>query len=217
MSVERKIIYPADSGHDPDALESGDDGGARDQRRKTRRKPRKMTAERLHRIALAYLDRYDASEAHFRGVLERRVVKAARAHDQDPADFAEMINAQVAKMVEAGFINNTRYAGQQVNTLRGRGGSTRMITARLRAKGVEDDAISSALNEAEGNDTLAAERYARRRRLGPYRLNGRAERRDRDLAALCRAGFDYGLAVSIVDRDTGAISDGPTNGLSGNG
>lgn len=184
---------------DSDALESGDDGAARDAKRAKRRAPRKMTERRLHNIALAYLDRYEASEAGFRAVLERRVYKAARAHDEDPATFQSMVDAEVEKAVAAGFIDNKRFAENQVFQQRGRGASARAIQARLKAKGVTDDLIDHALENDERNDDEAAWRYARRRRLGPYRSKDRTEKRERDMAALCRAGFSFSLAARVVD------------------
>ncbi|MHA1114431.1 MAG: regulatory protein RecX, partial [Alphaproteobacteria bacterium] len=58
----------------------------------------------------------------------------------------------------------------------------------------------------EAADLAAAIAYARRRRLGPWRVAAaRAERRERDLAALARAGFNYDLARRVVDApDTAA-------------
>lgn len=186
---------------DPDALESGDDGSFAQKKRAKRRVPRKMSAQRLHRIALNYLDRYEASEATFRAMLTRRVFKSAHAHAQDPGEFTRMIDDEVAKMVKAGFINNERFAQNQVFQQRGRGASTRAIQARLKAKGVEEGYIDQALESDARDDASAARRYARRRRLGPYRTKDRAEKRDRDVAALCRSGFGYGLAASIIDGD----------------
>lgn len=186
---------------DDDALESGDDGAARDAKRAKRRAPRKMTEKRLHNIALAYLNRYEASEAGFRAVLERRIYKAARAHDEDPASFQLMVDAEVEKAVSAGFINNKRFAENQVFQQRGRGASARAIQARLKAKGVADDLIDHALENDERDDEAAAWRYARRRRLGPYRSKDREEKRERDMAALCRAGFSFSLAAKVVDGE----------------
>lgn len=191
---------------DDDALESGDDGSVRDAKRAKRRLPRKMTEKRLHNIALAYLDRYEASEASFRAVLERRVYKAARAHKEDPASFQPMVDAEVEKAVAAGFINNKRFAENQVYQQRGRGASARAIQARLKAKGVADDLIDHALESDERDDDAAAWRYARRRRLGPYRSKERAEKRERDIAALCRAGFGFSLAARVID---GSLEDEP--------
>lgn len=173
----------------------------RSEKDRKRRLPRKMTQRRLHNIALAYLDRYETSEAGFRAVLERRVFKAATAHDENPDIFASMIEDEVKKALDAGFIDNARFATNQVYQQRGRGASARAISARLKAKGVEDDLIQGALEDDERDDDAAAMRYARRRRLGPYRLKDRAERRDRDMAALCRAGFSFGLAARIIDGE----------------
>ncbi|MFK7791990.1 MAG: regulatory protein RecX [Devosiaceae bacterium] len=190
---------------DDDAWASGDDGPARDKARGKKRTPRKMTAKRLHNIALAYLDRYEASEAGFRAVLGRRIYKAALAHNEDPASFESMIDDEVAKATQAGFIDNKRFAENQVRLQRGRGASARAIQARLKSKGVQEEFISDALDSDERDDAQAAWRYARRRRLGPYRLRDRAERRERDIAALCRSGFSFSLAAKVVD---GQAEDG---------
>ena len=167
----------------------------------TARRPRKMTAERLHRIGLAYLERYEASEAGFRAMLSRRVLKAAQAHGQDPAAFADMIDAEVDRARRCGLVDNARFAANQVRRQRDRGASGRAITARLRAKGIDPSLTESALAEDERDDDAAARRYAQRRRLGPYRLRARAERRDRDLAAMCRAGFSLDTARAVIDVD----------------
>lgn len=191
---------------DPDGLgyDAGEAAGR--PKREGRRRRRKMTEKRLHAIALAYLDRYEASEAGFRAILERRVAKAARAHDEDPSTYQPMIDAEVEKAVAAGFIDNRRFAENQVHQQRGRGASARAIHARLKAKGLAQDLIDQALTEDERDDEAAAWRYAQRRRLGPFRLKERAERRERDLAALCRAGFAFSLAARIVD---GEAEDAP--------
>ncbi|MBE7202875.1 MAG: RecX family transcriptional regulator, partial [Parafilimonas terrae] len=54
----------------------------------------------------------------------------------------------------------------------------------------------------EDSEEAAAWAYARRRRLGPYRLpDKRADYRERDLASLARQGFPYGLARRIVEAE----------------
>jgi regulatory protein len=66
--------------------------------------------------------------------------------------------------------------------------------------------IDHALESDERDDDTAAWRYARRRRLGPYRTKERAEKRERDVAALCRAGFGFSLAAKVID---GSLEDEP--------
>jgi regulatory protein len=64
-------------------------------------------------------------------------------------------------------------------------------------------AALSSLAEAGETDLRAALRFAKRRRLGPFRTpKERATRRERDLAALGRAGFSYEVARAVVDAPT---------------
>ena len=64
----------------------------------------------------------------------------------------------------------------------------------------------SELRDTHANlDLDAACNYARRRRLGPWRSAGRAERRERDLAALARQGFGYELALRVIDAEDTAV------------
>ena len=46
--------------------------------------------------------------------------------------------------------------------------------------------------------------YVRRRRFGPWRMEPgkRAERREKDLAAMMRAGHRYGMAKKVLGLET---------------
>ena len=69
-------------------------------------------------------------------------------------------------------------------------------------KGVDRTMIETALQTDGKSDDDAARVFARRRRLGPYRTGGkRDERRDKDLAAMCRAGFSFEIARRIIDAE----------------
>ena len=65
------------------------------------------------------------------------------------------------------------------------------------AEGLED---LSGEGEVEDEHT-AAHALARRRKLGPYRPGERAPYREKDLAAMARAGFSYGIAREIIDGE----------------
>ncbi|MCA9558512.1 MAG: RecX family transcriptional regulator, partial [Myxococcales bacterium] len=80
---------------------------------------------------------------------------------------------------------------------------------KMRQRGLPADLIDAALEaadaEVEDPDLAAAARYARRRRLGPFRpAEARAERREKDLAALGRAGFSYAIARRVIDAEDAA-------------
>ncbi|MDP4004221.1 regulatory protein RecX [Methylobacterium sp. NEAU K] len=163
----------------------------------------------LERAALHYLERYSASTEMLRRTLARRVDKRARARGEDPAAFAEMIAATVARAVSAGLVDDARFADARLATLRRRGTSSRGASAKLAAKGVSRAVVEAAMRaereampEAADIDAQAARAYAKRRRLGPYRRpDTRALHRDRDLAALARAGFSYDLARRAIDAE----------------
>ncbi|MEE1612932.1 regulatory protein RecX [Microvirga sp. CF3016] len=168
-----------------------------------RKPPRKVTPAYLQRAALAYLERYASSAENLRRVLRRKVDKRCRLRGEDPAEFHELIDEVVAKSLRSGLIDDTRYAQARVATLRRRGGSARAIQAKLSAKGVDRSTIAEALEGEDGDEEQAAARaFARRRKLGPFRPGERAPYRDKDLAAMARAGFRFDVARNVIDQES---------------
>jgi len=164
--------------------------------------PGKVTPAYLQRAALAYLERYASSAENLRRVLKRKVDRRCRLRGEDPAEFGEMIDEVVAKSLRTGLIDDTRYAEARVATLRRRGGSARAIQAKLSAKGVDRATIAAALeSDDEDDEEKAARAFARRRRLGPFRPGERGPYRDKDLAAMMRAGFRFDVARDVIDRE----------------
>ncbi|TGD96665.1 regulatory protein RecX [Methylobacterium nonmethylotrophicum] len=163
-----------------------------------------MTPAYLERAALSYLERYGASAEMLRRVLRRRVETRCRLRGEAPDDFSEMVEAVVARALGAGLVDDAAFAAAKVRSLRRRGGSARAIGAKLAAKGVDRGIVGAALAEAEdGGEEEAARAYARRRRLGPFRSGAaRAASRERDLAAMARAGFSLGLARRVIDAES---------------
>lgn len=169
--------------------------------RAQRRPPRQVTPAYLERAALAYLERYASSVENLRRVLLRKVANRCRLRGEDPAPFREAVDAVVARAVAGSLVDDERYAQGRVASLRRRGGSARLITAKLGAKGLGRGAIEAALAEDPEDDLAAATALARRRKLGPFRPGERAPFRDKDLAALARAGFGFGVARQVVDAE----------------
>ena len=171
-----------------------------------KRPPRPVTRAYLERAALAHLERYSASAEGLRRVLRRRVERRCRlrGEDEDPAGFDPLIEETIARCTASGLLDDARYAHDKVAALRRRGGSGRGIAAKLAAKGVERELIEETIAGNEVGDPAAALRFARRRRLGPFRAGlgprgDRAANRDRDLASLARAGFAFEVARAVVD------------------
>ena len=79
-------------------------------------------------------------------------------------------------------------------------------------KGVSREVMADAISRDDAAEREAAWALARRRRLGPFRPAERASSRQRDLAAMARAGFGFGLARSVIDGDPPADGDAPVKG-----
>jgi regulatory protein len=177
---------------------------ARSNEKPARRQPKKATARHLENVALWYLQRFAASADSLRKVLMRRVEKSARAHDTDREEGAALVEDIIARYRQSGLLDDRQYAEGRALSLHRRGVSTQGIRARLAAKGVGMEDIDAALamlrDEAEDPDLAAAIAYARRRRIGPWRMRGdREELRERDLAALARQGFGYDIARRVIE------------------
>ena len=137
----------------------------------------------------------------------RRVDRSARQHGTDAKEGAGWVDALVERYRRAGLVNDKVYAEAVTQTLRRRGTSTRMVKQKLAMKGVGSDAIDDALEAAGGagdaTDLKAAFAYAKRRRLGPFApAAARQDRRQRDMAALGRAGFSYTTARKVVEAES---------------
>lgn len=168
---------------------------------------RRVNDRSLENAAVFYLQRFPSSSANLRRVLSRKVMRArAKGVEVDEAEAARLIDAVVQRMIDAGLLDDAAYAKALAQSLFRRGTPLRGIARKLREKGVPDEAANAALarlsEDHDEPDRDAAFAFARRRRLGCYRpADQRKERRERDLAALARAGFSYGLARAVVDAD----------------
>jgi regulatory protein len=165
--------------------------------------PTRMTETSLANAALFYLSRYASSSGNLRRVLMRKVARSAAHYGDDPAPLKPIVDALVARHTQSGAVNDILYAESQTRALRRRGGSARAIVQKLNAKGVPAEIIAetaSALDE-ENSDMDAAYRFAKRRRLGPFRTDNRVENRQRDMATLGRAGFGYQIAATIINAE----------------
>lgn len=169
--------------------------------------PKRVTPQYLENAALHYLERFASSTENLRRVLMRKVARSAQAHGTDPEEGARWVDDLLARYRRSGLLNDETYAQFRAESLHRRGTSSRGIAQKLAAKGIDREQADRALDHLEEEvggeiDLTAALALARRRRLGPYRpTESRAAHRDKDLAALGRAGFSYETARRIVDAE----------------
>ncbi|MDD3181601.1 MAG: RecX family transcriptional regulator [Alphaproteobacteria bacterium] len=191
---------------------------------KPRRKYRRPTLDYLANSALYYLSRYAASEASLRRVLDNKIRRAIMQDEVFAADheaqaaLRQAIDKIVETHIRTGVINDAAFAEMKVHSLRRAGRSARMITLKLSQKGLKPDVITKALlPEDEGEDPQkaelrAAQSFAKRRALGPYRkrplseadvADSQAQTKQtvKDVTTLARAGFSFDVAKKVLDVD----------------
>ncbi len=167
------------------------------------KKPHKLAPGDILPLALAHLARFSASEAGLRRVIARRIARAVAAHDLAPAPLAAALETAIDKLRAQGLIDDRRFAEAKTANWHRSGASARKIAGKLLEAGVDRDLAGAALADLAANtpesELAAARRYAERRRLGPYRLGGAdLKRRQKDFAALARAGFSYAIAKAVL-------------------
>ena len=180
--------------------------GTRGDRQRKPKGPKKATPEYLEKAALHYLERYASSRANLKRVLMGKVERSARFHGTDRDDGARAVEALLDRLANAGYLDDAAYARGRAISLHRAGHGAQAIRMKLRQKGVDDDTAWTALEaleeEAEAPELAAALRYARKRRLGPYRTPATREANaERDMAALARKGFSLDLARQVVLTD----------------
>ncbi len=167
---------------------------------------------RLHEAALTHLARFAVTEAGLVRVLDRRIDRWARAAgaegtpDPDAVAGAKQASRQAARevvraLVQSGVVDDTAFAGARARSLTRAGRSRRAVSAHLAAWGVPQDVAQAALPEPE-SELAAALAYARRRRLGPFRVQeADADIQRKELGALARAGFPQPVAQQALCMD----------------
>lgn len=177
-----------------------------DRPRKPERRPRPVTAEWLVRAGAYYLSRYASSSENLRQVLQRKVTRRVADWEEEPDEAAAalhrgMIDAAVSHFLELRLLDDRAFAEARFASLRRRGTSLRQAGAKLSQKGVERAMVETVAAGDTAGDLAAAFVYARRRRFGAHRAKDRAERRDRDIAAMMRAGFSFADARAAIDAE----------------
>lgn len=184
--------------------------------RRRRRPPPRVSRADFERAALRHLERYPASVAGLRAVLERRAQRSFAHHGEGLSEAEAIIPDVVERMQAFGFLDDRRYGEALIRRLRARGNSLRRIAIRLHERGVASDVRAALLADAgdPAAELEAARTYARRRRFGAQRRPDRCggaeggdesdaerDRRRRELASLARAGFAYETARRALEEE----------------
>lgn len=168
---------------------------ASDDRRPRRARP--LDTVRLDELALAYVARFATSAAK----LERYLVRKLRERGWDDEGEPDL-GALVARYVALGYVDDVAYARARSGSLLRRGYGPRRVRQALGEAGIPDT-VREEVHPGESAARRAALALARKRGFGPFgRHRPDRQQRERQLAAMLRAGHPLDSAREMVDAAT---------------
>lgn len=174
--------------------------------RRVRTPPPPLDAPRLEELALAYVARFATSAGRLRAYCTRKLRERGHAGADEGAPMPD-VDGLVARFVAKGFVDDAGFARAKAGGLLRRGYGSRRVGEALRADGIGEE-LRALVSPGEAARREAAAAYARRRRYGPFARGGAdagdRARREKQLAALLRAGHDAGHARHVLAAETSA-------------
>lgn len=165
-----------------------------------------LDAPALERLALRYVERFATTSARLRTYLVRKIRE--RGWEGDAADPQALAETLPEKLAELGYIDDRAFGEARASAMGRRGLGERRVAGTLYAAGIAepDRAALAPAIAARALETALA--FARRRRIGPY-ADAVADRplREKQIAAMIRAGHDVGLARRIAQMAPGEAID----------
>ncbi len=170
-------------------------------RSRPRPKARPLDAVRLEELALSYVARFATSAAK----VERYLVRKLRERGWDDERQPDP-GAIVERFVELGYIDDEAYARAKSGGLLRRGYGPRRVEQALGAAGVAEE-VREDVRAGEAEARRAAIALASRRRLGPWGAPADREARQKQIAAMLRAGHGFDAARAVIDAPTVAAAE----------
>lgn len=166
--------------------------------------PPPLDAAALESLALGYAGRFATSRARLIAYLARKLRERGWESDGPPP-----VEAIVDRLVALNYVDDEAYATMKSGAMQRRGLGRRRIAETLRQDGIAQDISAEAAPDALER-WEAAERLARRKRVGPY-AQTIADRplREKQLAAFLRAGHDLDLSRRWINAAPGDIPEPP--------
>ena len=144
---------------------------------------------------MAYVGRFATTRAKLATYLRRKIAEKGWESPRPPE-----IEPLVERLARLGYVDDAAFAVAKARSLGQRGYGERRVDQALRQAGVGESDGAPARGLASDGATVAAIRYAQRRRLGPFALDHPDPKaRERALSAMIRAGHGFDLARRLVD------------------
>ena len=181
---------------------------------KSKRPIKKITPQRLKNIGLYYLKRFESSVENLRLVLQKRVNQYAKTNPEfDKQEAYQWVENILAEFEKLHYLDDERFTEIKVRHYLSTGKPARYIQNKLREKGIANAQIEEMLDDFGYNPQEMALKLAKRKKIGPFRPDEESHKlnRQKDMASLIRAGFDYDVVSEIMGADF--IDDGTDDDL----
>jgi regulatory protein len=181
-------------------------GESRKPRSRKGKKTRPLDETALRDLALAYVARFATTAAKLESYLARKVRERGVAEDEEGRTVNLDVTGLVTRLVELGYVDDEVYARSKARDLSARGYGARRVEQALWAAGVEES-VREETAPGEAESRRAAILLAKKRRFGPFGSpppldeprEDAHKRREKQVAAMLRAGHRYEHAAFILD------------------
>lgn len=190
-----------------DDNERPDDGRNHGQSRR-KPAPRPLDGARMEELALAYVARFATSAGKLEAYLRRKLRERGWAGENEGEGEAKLA-AILARFADLGYLDDEAYARMKAGSLLRRGLGGRRIAEALGQAGIDEQTRAEVMPD-DPAAREAALAYARRRGLGPFARGARLDdsaaedpakrraRREKEIAAMLRAGHAMGAARALL-------------------
>lgn len=169
--------------------------------RPDKKPPPPLNDERLRGLALHYVGKYATTQSKLGAYLTRKI--SERGWD---GERRTDVAALVEQFAEFGYINDAQYAEARSRAFVRRGYGERRLNEDLRASGIGGSDAVPAKEHMTESAFVAAENFARRKRLGPFASEpAPPEKRQKQLHAFLRAGHGFEVAKRFVNAEPGEV------------
>ena len=135
-------------------------------------------------------------------MLHRRLRRMKMQGEEIPPEAELWVENVLEKIQEKSYVDDDRYAENQVRSLISQGKSEHFICAKLNLAGISADRVKEILMMLGSTEESRAKRFVERKKIG-YLRPGREKASfwEKDMAAMARAGFSYDVARKALTGD----------------
>ncbi|RJY09838.1 regulatory protein RecX [Aurantiacibacter aquimixticola] len=173
--------------------------GNRQARKRVRTPPKPLTRAVLEELALAYVARFATSAGKLERYLQRKLRE--RGWSEDEPDGAD-VPALISRFVDKGYVDDEAYARMRSSDLLRRGYGANRVRQALGEAGIVEG-VRESVQPGEAARRRAALHMARKRRFGPFAVQpADREKREKQIAALLRAGHSFDHARAVLEAES---------------